>query len=90
MQAQGLQGRGDQPSRPPRDPGQGARQALSEIKEAVNCQVITVREKSYPFKARWECACGHVLKSTVMGPGLYVEFAEHVWEVKDGQHSERS
>lgn len=59
---------------------------------SVNCQVITVRSKSYPFKAHWECACGHVLLATYMGADLYKEFAAHVWEVKDAklaeQHSE--
>lgn len=50
----------------------------------MNHEVVARRDASYPFKAFWACACGHVFLATYSGPGkagLEAEFQRHKDEV---------
>lgn len=43
-------------------------------------KIVVHREGAYPFKKYWVCVCGTKMESSVMGPELYREFAQHTLE----------
>lgn len=62
----------------------GVEEPASQVGGVQSHRVVAKRDSSYPFEPHWECICGYLFKSSVMGYPLFREFKTHKGEANGG------